>query len=282
VTDLSPISQPPSGFEMNAVGQTIFTIGVAAVWVVAIALAVRYWRRHQSIVPLLLLAGGTVCIVFEPIVDVLGMCFFPRHNQWVGIEIIGRPIPLFMYPVYSWFVGGQAILVWHLLRKGLNRRQFWNVWFAIMAVDVLLETPGILMHVYTYYGSQPFNPWGLPLWWPPVNATMPIVAGYLVYRTAPLLQGWKALLILALLPMADGVANAATAWPVWLTLNTRLGMAATYPAAILTFGLGAVVLWVVTLGLPAAAPAPTPEAAPNGAGAPRPTPEMAPAGGQAR
>jgi hypothetical protein len=86
---------------------------------------------------------------------------------------------------------------------------------------------------------------------------MPIVAGYLVYRTAPLLQGWKSLLILALLPMADGVANAATAWPVWITLNTNLGMAATYPAAILTVGLGAVMMWVVSLGLPAAAPAAT-------------------------
>jgi hypothetical protein len=261
VTDLSPMAQPPNGLEMNAVGQTIFTIGVTAVWVVAIALAVRYWRRHHSVVPLLLLAGGTICIVFEPVVDVLGLCFFPRPHQWVGIEAFGRPIPLFMYPVYSWFVGGQAILVWHLLRRGITRRQLWTCWLVIMAVDVVLESPGILMHVYTYYGSQPFNPWGLPLWWPPVNATMPVVAGYLVWRVAPLLRGWRALLIVALLPMADGVANAATAWPVWLTLNTRLGMAATYPAALLTFGLGAVVLWVAALGLPASEPTEVPRSA---------------------
>ena len=255
MTDLSSITQPPTGLEMNAAGQTIFTIFVTAIWVVAIALAVRYWRRHHSTVPLLLLAAGTICIVFEPIVDVLGMCFFPRENQWVGIEIFGRPIPMFMYPVYSWFVGGQAILVWHLLQRGMNRRQLWQLWLTIMVVNVFLETPGLLMDVYVYYGSQPFNLWGLPLWWPPVNAGMPIVAGYLVYRTAPLLQGWKSLRILALLPMADGVANAATAWPVWITLNTNLGMAATYPAAILTLALGAVMMWVVSLGLPAAAPA---------------------------
>ena len=110
------------------------------------------------------------------------------------------------------------------------------------------------MNVYTYYGSQPFNPWGLPLWWAPVNATMPVVAGYLVYRIAPHLQGWKTLAVVALLPMADGIANAATAWPVWATLNTNLGMAATYPAAILTFGLAAMLVWVIALRLPAAAP----------------------------
>lgn len=40
MTDLSSISQPPTGLEMNAAGQTIFTIFVTAIWVVAIALAV--------------------------------------------------------------------------------------------------------------------------------------------------------------------------------------------------------------------------------------------------
>ena len=34
-----------------------------------------------------------------------------------------------------------------------------------------------------------------------------------------------------LVPMADGMANAATAWPIWLTLNTELGMVATHLAA---------------------------------------------------
>jgi hypothetical protein len=279
VTDLSPIAQPPNGLEMHAVGQTIFTIFVTAIWVVAIALTVRYWRRHHSTVPLLLLAAGTICIVFEPIVDVLGMCFFPRSNQWVGLEIFGRPIPMFMYPVYSWFVGGQAILVWHLLQRGMTRRRIWQLWLTIMVVNVFLETPGLLMDVYVYYGSQPFNPWGLPLWWPPVNAGMPIVAGYLVYRTAPLLRGWKSLLILALLPMADGVANAATAWPVWITLNTNLGMAATYPAALLTLGLGAVLIWVVSLGLPAAESITATGRTHDGTAASRPTADLAPAGG---
>ena len=255
--DLSSIPQPPAGLETNAVGQTIFTIGVTIPWVIAIVLAVRYWRRHGTPIPLLFLAGGMLCIVWEPVVDVLGMCFFPRENQWVGLEIFGRPIPVMMYPVYSWFVGGQAFLVWHLMRKGMTRNQLWKFWLAVMAVNVVLETPGLLMDVYTYYGAQPFNPWGLPLWWPPVNSTMPIVAGYAIYKLAPHLTGARILGIIPLIPMADGVANAAIAWPVWLTLNTNLGMAATYPAAVVLFALAATVVWVMSLGLPEAAPAAT-------------------------
>ena len=44
----------------------------------------------------------------------------------------------------------------------------------------------------------------------PVNATMPVVAGYLVYRVAPLLEGWKSLLIVALLTLG------------WLVMPKRL------------------------------------------------------------
>ncbi len=252
---LSTILQPPTGLETNALGQTIFTIGVTIPWVVAIVLAIRYWRREGTPIALLFLVGGTICILFEPIVDVLGMVLFPRENQWIGIETFGRPIPIFMYPVYSWFVGGQAFLVWYLLRRGMTRGQLWKFWLTVMAVNVVLETPGILMDVYTYYGAQPFNPWGLPLWWPPVNSTMPIVAGYAVYRMTPHLTGWKMLAVIPMVPMADGAANGAIAWPVWTALNTNLGMVATYPAAVAVFGLAALAVWIMGTGLPADAPA---------------------------
>lgn len=261
--DLSSIPQPPGGLEMNAAGQTIFTIGVTIPWVVAIVLAVRYWRRHGTPIPLLFLVGGAICIVFEPIVDVLGHVLFPRENQWVGFESFGRPIPMFMWPVYSWFVGGQAFLVWYLLRRGMTRNQLWKFWLTVMGINVVLETPGLLMDVYTYYGHQPFNPWGLPLWWPPVNATMPIVAGYVVYKMTPLLTGWRVLAVIPMVPMADGMANGAIAWPVWTALNTNLGMIATYPAAVAVFGLAAVAVWIMGTGLPASAPAVAPAAEPE-------------------
>ncbi|MGH9011078.1 MAG: hypothetical protein ACRDYF_14685, partial [Acidimicrobiia bacterium] len=148
MSDLSSIPQPPSGLEMNAVGQTIFTIGVTIPWVILLVLALRYLVRERSPVPLLFLTGGAIGVFMEPIVDVLGMCFFPRENQWVGFESFGRPIPMFMWPVYSWFVGGQAYLFWRLFQRGMNRSQLWKVWLAIMVVNVVLETPGILMDVY--------------------------------------------------------------------------------------------------------------------------------------
>jgi hypothetical protein len=250
VTDLSHIAQPPSGLEMSAVGQTIFTIAVTIPWVVLFIVALRIWRRDHTPVPLLFMVGGALCIFFEPIVDVLGMCWFPRLNQWVGLEVFGRPIPLFMWPVYSWFVGGQAFLFWRAFQRGMTRQSLWRWWLLLMAVNVALESPGILMNVYTYYGPQPFNLWGLPLWWLAANATMPIVAAYVVHKLYPDLTGAKVLLIILLVPMADGATNGAISWPVFTALNTQLGFWATYPAAIATFGLAALLVWAITRGLP--------------------------------
>jgi hypothetical protein len=114
------------------------------------------------------------------------------------------------------------------------------------------------MNVYTYYGPQPFNLWGLPLWWLAANATMPIVAAYVVHKLYPDLTGAKVLLIILLVPMADGATNGAISWPVFTALNTQLGFWATYPAAIATFGLAALLIWTLTRGLPVSRIEPSP------------------------
>ena len=128
--------------------------------------------------------------------------------------------------------------------------RLWRWWLVLMGVNVLLESPGILMNVYTYYGAQPFNFWGFPLWWSIVNPLMPIVAGALITKLRPELgSGWKMLGVIPLVPMADGIANAAAAWPLWIALNSGRGYAVTYPAAIATFGLVMFSLWVVALAV---------------------------------
>jgi hypothetical protein len=250
MSDLGVNAQPPVGMHMSVPGQTIFTIGVTLPLVVFVILAVRQLRKERDTLPLLCLAGGALCMFMEPVVDVLGQCWFPRTNQWIGLETFGRPIPMFMWPVYTWFIGGQAYLFYRAFTKGLTRTRLMQLWLLVWGVNVVLETPGIWMNVYTYYGKQPFNLWGLPLWWPPVNATMPIVAGFALWKLLPYLRGWRVLGVIALLPMADGLTNGAIGLPVWSALNTRLGFWATYPAAVVTFGLGAFTVWALGTALP--------------------------------
>src|SRR4051794_559596 len=143
---------------MSATGQTIFTIAVTIPWVVLFIVALRMWRRDHTPVPLLFMVGGALCILFEPIVDVLGMCWFPRLNQWVGLEVFGRPIPLFMWPVYSWFVGGQAFLFWRAFQRGMTRGRLWRWGGVLLGVDGPLQRPPGPIDKLTHYSEQTPQP----------------------------------------------------------------------------------------------------------------------------
>jgi len=137
-----------------------------------------------------------------------------------------------------------------IFERGIDQAGVFRLWAIFGVINVVLETPGLLGGVYTYYGAQPFNFWGFPLWWSVVNPLMPIVAGALITSLRPELgSGRKLAVVIPLVPMADGIANAATAWPLWVALNSGIGYAVTYPAALATLGLTLLSLWVVALAV---------------------------------
>lgn len=244
--------EPPWEMAMPQGWQTLYTIAVTIPWMVFIFIAVRRYFQVRDVAPALFLIGGLCCTIMEPIVDVMGMCFFPVDGQWVGFETFeGRPIPIWMFPIYSWFVGGQAYLLWRRMQKGtLTNTGLFKHWFIAWGVNIILETPGLLVGVYTYYGPHAFNFWGLPLWWPSVNATMPVIAAFIIHKSWVHIQGWKLLTIIPILPIADGLVNGGVAWPTWSALHSGNGLAATYPAAVLTIALGMLSVWLVSNGLP--------------------------------
>ena len=228
---LAAVPQPPTHMVMPGVQQAVFTAFIFLPLGVALGIAVRNLIRGEGPVLLLCLAGGAIAAVFEPIVDVLGLVFFPRQGSWIAFETMGRPVPLLIAFVYPWYVGGQGYLAYRLFQRGIDRRGVFQLWAIFFAVNIALETPGLIANVYTYYGRQPFDFWGFPLWWGFVNPVMPLIAGALILRVRPYLgSGWRLLGIIPLIPVADGLANAGVAWPMWATLNTDLPSVATYAA----------------------------------------------------
>jgi hypothetical protein len=233
---------------MPETGQALFTAFIFAPLGVMLVIALRQLIRDREPLMLLCIAGGALAMFFEPIVDVLGLVWFARENQWVAFEVFGRPMPLFVAFVYPWYVGGQGYIAYRVISRGITVAQMFLLWGIFAATDIALESPGVIANVYSYYGAQPLNPWGLPLWWPIVNPVMPLLVGALIFRVLPHLdRGWKLLAIVLFIPMADGMANGATAWPIWTALNTDLGLGATYPAMVMTLGLAAVSVWLLAL-----------------------------------
>jgi hypothetical protein len=245
------VPEPPYEMVMPYTAQLIFTIAVMVPWIILTAMALRILIKEKQPTPLLFMIGGMFCIVFEPIVDVMGMVFFPIEGQWIGIHTFaGRPVPIFMWPVYSWFVGGQAFLFWQAMHRGtITEGGVWKHWLIGWGVNIILESPPIWFGVYTYFGPHPFNFWGLPLWWPAVNATMPLIAAFIVHKSWPHLGGWKILLVMPIILMADGLVNGALAWPVWSALHSGYGLAVAYPAGFVTMFLSCVAVWLLGKGV---------------------------------
>jgi hypothetical protein len=181
--------------------------------------------------------------------------------------------------VYSWFVGGQAYLFYRLFGRGITRRQLFQLWGLVFLVNICLETPGIATNVYTYYGKQPFDLWGFPLWWGFVNPLMPMIAATLIFKLKPYLTAIPlAIATILIIPCSDGVANAFAAWPVIAALNTNVGYVGTWIGGFLTLGLAAFLVWIIGLLVarpPSVAMPADPDDAPRVAAPRPPTPVAA-------
>jgi hypothetical protein len=245
---LAAIPNPPFNFKASS-AQDVFSVAQFVVCGAMFAFAFRELRRGKGPIMLWCLLGGFIAVIWEPIVDVLGQCWLPSRGQhWIAFTLLNRHIPLMMPFVYSWFVGGQAYLFYRLFQRGITRKQLFQLWGLVFLVNICLETPGIATNVYTYYGKQPFDIWGFPLWWGFVNPLMPMIAAAMIYRLKPYLTPSRlAVATIAIIPCADGVANAFAAWPTIVALNTDVGYVGTWIGACLTLGLAAFTVWIISL-----------------------------------
>ena len=251
---LAAIPQPPTHLPMPGTAETVFNIFIFIPLGIALAIAVRHIFSGKGPLLLFCIMGGALAATYEPIVDVLGLVYLKEVNATGTFTILDRTMPLYICFVYPWYVGGLGYLAYRLFQRGITMKGLFTLWAVDCVVDILLESPGILAGTYLYYGQQPFNIWGFPLWWGFVNPVMPMVAGMLIYKLRPHLTGWKMLGVIPLVPMADGIANAATAFPMWIALNqTDVSYVWTYAAGFLTLGLALYAVWMI--GLVVARPA---------------------------
>ena len=251
---MGPLPQPPAG-AMPEGWQVVYTVLLAVPLVGLGGWCLLQWRKERDAVPLLCLAGGAMCVLFEPIVDILGLCWYPRHGQWKLFETLGRPIPVGVLFGYMWAFGGlTAVAYITLRRKGPAAVARLYPWFIGLSIpfELIANHTGF----YVYYGRQPLRILDWPAWWGPVNFAVPIVAAVMLVRFRPLLTGPRLLAAAFFLPMADGAVNGATAWPVWSALNAPgLSMVVVQAAGVLTVTLAVFLVWLVTRPATVAAPA---------------------------
>lgn len=239
--------QPPTGIEMPETAELVFTIFGAVPLIALLVVAVRHIATGQGPLLLFCMLGGATASLFEPFVDVMGLVYLTEDGSIGTFELLGRTMPLFVPLMYPWYIGGLAYLTCRQFENGITTRGVFALWGAFVIVNFLLEAPGLLTDVYTYYGKQPFNIWGHPLWWGAANAFTALAAGALVFGVKRFLgNGWALAGVVPLIFAAEGLSNAGTGWPMYATLNdSGLSHAWTYGAALVTVGLIVYGVWVI-------------------------------------
>jgi hypothetical protein len=231
---------------MPFVPEMIFTVFLGIPVVVMVFFAIKNLVTGRGPLLTYCLIGGGIACLFEPIVDLLGMAYMRQQATLTTFSSMGRDFPLFINFVYIWYVGGLAYLAYRIFSTGITRKAVFQLYVIDVFINIWLESPGVLMGAYEYYGPQPLNFWGLPLWWVCVNPLMPLTAGALIYRMRPHLPGWRLALVIAFIPMADGIGNGAAAWPMWTALNLNSSLLVTHVAWLATLGLALTFVWVLS------------------------------------
>jgi hypothetical protein len=247
------VPQPPTSEVMPEGPQAIFLVLSAALVAVALAYAARRWRSHREVLLPLFLVGGAGASLYEPVVGTLGHMYIPREGAWVAFTFLDRAQPWFVPLAYAGYVGVFAYVAYRVAAEGTHPRRLYYLYGIGVLAITAFETPAVLMDVYFYYGDQPLNLWGLPLWWTFVNPLSAISIGVVVHllrQSGRARSGAAQLVVAPLMFVGPGISNGVTALPMWLVLNDdSLGSFWQYVAAATTLGLALMVLWIASAAL---------------------------------
>jgi hypothetical protein len=260
--------QPPVDMVMPQTAQLFATIGL---WLPATALFVAaavYWRRSGSPVYLLGMFGGLIAAFNEPIADILLNCYHAEIGQWKVFSAFGRDIPLWAVGFYPIYFGGLTLLIYTLLRRGVTRRTYWIIAGVVVLGNVVLEWPVLPLHMYLYYGDQPYRLLGFPVLVGVLNTLGAVLGATVMAHFDDWLTGPRRLLVLVI-PAWTNLAAYGVVLPHLLTLNSDasvpvkyLGTTAAIALAIAALdGIGRFAAHRFPPVIPAPAMNPTPVAA---------------------
>jgi hypothetical protein len=220
------------------------TASLGTIALAALLYALWHWKRDGRAFFLLLYAAGGAMMIFEPLVDTVGGCWFAA-NSWLAFHGYGRPIPVWLCFAYLFYFGIGVGTIWTQMRKGLTQAQLWGIFILAMIGDLLFEKVLLMFDPYVYYGYQPLLSGKFPLWWMAVNGSIPIIAAAVIYKFEEVLVGWKQLLIVPIVMTVSAATNAGVGWPSWFVINTDVGPLATQLGGIATFALAFATIGII-------------------------------------
>ncbi|MGV0795459.1 hypothetical protein ABQF26_00730 [Mycolicibacterium elephantis] len=254
-----PQIQPaPGHFEASLTAEIVFFfIAGAAVVIFAAPWAIRAAVRAKNYIPVIVLGSGLICSLLEPMLDLLGHLHW-ASNLTPAFTNFGITVPALIPLCYVAFLGLESYFCYFVIRNGAHRNVFFMLLGLGIATDALMETIGINLGVYLYYGVQPYEFLGFPYWWGFINGGSFVTVGAVLAYAVPRLHGWKKALLLLAAPFGMMVAYFGVGSIHILALNSTMPVWMKWVAT--TIMMAMMVGWMVILhhlvGRPNHLPAP--------------------------
>lgn len=259
----TPVPRPPVDMAHDGTRELIFTVLCAAPLVVGAFWALKIWLRNADPLLLICMIGGATSAMVEPLLDINGGVWWPT-GSWEVFNLAHVNIPLLVPFVYPWLLGGQGYLAYRAFVRRAPATEMWKLLAAFAAVDLLLEIPGLQLDVYAYYGNQPLKLLGLPIWYIPMNAGGPMIAGAVFYLLRPHFQGLRTLALLPIFPMSFALMYFGCGFPMWLSLQSDWPIGTATVATVACFALAylMITIFLVATNTPGVGPSRVPVDAP--------------------
>lgn len=214
-----PLGTPPGDVVSNPPAvELTFTLACAAVVVIGLVAMLVHWRRSGSPVGVLVLVGGMLACVQEPMVDTLGNMYIPP-SHYTLFTTYGREMPWFAPFGYGLYFGIPMFLYIRAAQRGAGRAYFQKLFAGSFALELVFELIAVNGNFYTYYGEQPFRLFGLPLHWMTLNMAAAWVAGAAVYKALPHLAGWRMAAVPLITLCCVTCSYYAQGWPIFSALH---------------------------------------------------------------
>ena len=229
---------PNDTFVQNAEHVFVSTSIMAAIAVAFMIIAFFDGRRYKSTVPIALVAAAAFCVIPESIDNYLAGCYWSQSHDpdKLLFFLMGREFD--QYVGIMWWAFG-AILGYVLYAVLLREVKTSTLWAALAIsgiADIVLEE--ILLGyggIYTYFGHQPLVlinhfPW----WWLFANVSSLFLSVAIAYRFREWFNGWKSVLILALMPFCYIGAFTLSGMPAIFVIQGDFSPLVTQIGGVLT------------------------------------------------
>lgn len=198
-----------------------FFVAGAAVVLLALPWAIKAVVKDRNWMPIIVIGSGLICSLEEAMLDMLG------HLHWAPNLLkvytnFGVSVPLLIPLCYVAFLGLMSYFCYFVIRNGAHLSHYLMLLAMGGILDAVMETIGINLGVYKYYGFQPYTFLHFPYWWAFINSASFVGVGTILAYAVPRLKGKKKLLLLMAAPYGMAGSYFTVGWVHFLAHNSNL------------------------------------------------------------